>query len=61
MLSMVFADISRKIRHTIGFISHTNIPHIFCINTPPKPNDHYLKRRCMKKKKQAESERGDFH
>ena len=26
---MVFADISRKIRHTIGFISHTNIPHIF--------------------------------
>ena len=27
----------------------------------PKPNDHYLKRRCMKKKKQAESERGDFH
>lgn len=24
-----FADISRKIRHTIGFISHTNIPHIF--------------------------------
>lgn len=29
MLSMVFADISRKIHHTIGFISHTNIPHIF--------------------------------
>ena len=26
---MVFADISKKIRRTIGFISHTNIPHIF--------------------------------
>ena len=26
---MVFADISRKIRRTIGFLSHTNIPHIF--------------------------------
>ena len=26
---MVFADISRKIHRTIGFISHTNIPHIF--------------------------------
>ena len=26
---MVFADISKKICHTIGFISHTNIPHIF--------------------------------
>ena len=29
MLSMVFADISRKISQTIGFISHSNIPHIF--------------------------------
>ena len=28
-LPMVFADISRKICHTIGFISRTNIPHIF--------------------------------
>ena len=26
---MVFADISKKIRRTIGFISHTNIPHTF--------------------------------
>lgn len=33
----------------------------FRIHAPLKPNDHYLKRRCMKKKKQAESERGDFH
>lgn len=28
-LPMVFADISKKIRRTIGFLSHTNIPHAF--------------------------------
>ena len=43
-----FADISRKIRHTIGFYFTHKHTTYFCINTPPKPNDHYLKRRCMK-------------
>ena len=46
--------------HDRFYFTHKHTTY-FCINIPPKPNDHYLKRRCMKKKKQAESERGDFH
>lgn len=46
--------------HDRFYFTHKHTTY-FCINTPPKPNDRYLKRRCMKKKKQAESERGDFH
>ncbi|WP_294653009.1 hypothetical protein [uncultured Ruminococcus sp.] len=46
--------------HDRFYFTHKHTTY-FCINAPLKPNDHYLKRRCMKKKKQAESERGDFH
>lgn len=61
MLSMVFCGYFKENPpHDRFYFTHKHTTY-FCINTPPKPNDHYLKRRCMKKKKQAESERGDFH
>ena len=35
--------------HDRFYFTHKHTTY-FCINTPPKPNDHYLKRRCMKKR-----------
>ena len=34
--------------HDRFYFTHKHTTY-FCINTPPKPNDHYLKRRCINK------------
>ena len=55
-----FLRIFQRKSATRSVLFHIQTYHIFLHQHTTKPNDHYLKRRCMKKKKQAESERGDF-